>query len=239
MSLTGNQAAWAGTFPGENGKIAFTSNRDGNAEIYVMNPDGTGQTRLTNNAASDFEPSWSPDGTKIIFTSERDGNREIYVMNADGSAQTRLTNNPTEDASPSWSPDGTKIAFFSNRGGSDGIFIMNAADGTGQTRLTNNTASDSQPDFGPLSPSSAIEALIEEIKDMGLSRSTETSLIAPLSQAVNLLNDGNPNNDSAACGKLTAFIIQVNTMEHQGNLTTQQANELRTEANDIKNSLGC
>ena len=44
-----------------NGKIAFDTNRDGNEEIYVMNPDGTGQTRLTNDPASDFEPAWSPD----------------------------------------------------------------------------------------------------------------------------------------------------------------------------------
>src|SRR3954469_3700262 len=50
-----------------NGKIAFDSNRDGNEEIYVMNPDGTGQTRLTNDPAGDFGPAWSPDGTKIAF----------------------------------------------------------------------------------------------------------------------------------------------------------------------------
>ncbi|HDR3891062.1 TPA: PD40 domain-containing protein, partial [Bacillus cereus] len=66
-------------------KIAFVSNRDANPEIYVMNPDGSNQTRLTNNPAGDFEPSWSPDGQKITFTSNRDGNPEIYVMNADGS----------------------------------------------------------------------------------------------------------------------------------------------------------
>ena len=58
-----------------------------------MNADGTGQTRLTNNAAFDIEPAWSPDGTKIAFASDRDGNVEIYVMNADGTGQTRLTNN--------------------------------------------------------------------------------------------------------------------------------------------------
>ena len=50
-------------------KIAFTTDRDGNFEIYVMNADGTGQTRLTNNAAADDEPAWSPDGSKIAFTS--------------------------------------------------------------------------------------------------------------------------------------------------------------------------
>ena len=85
-------------------KIAFTSNRDGNYEIYVMDPDGTNQARLTDNSHDDYSPSWSPDGTKIAFQSNRDGNYEIYVMNADGSNQTRLTDNSKNDRSPSWGP---------------------------------------------------------------------------------------------------------------------------------------
>jgi len=74
-------------------KIVFQSNRDGQREIYVMNSDGTGQTRLTNNPAWDTAPAWSPDGTKILFTSLRDGpmSPALYLMNADGSSQTRLT----------------------------------------------------------------------------------------------------------------------------------------------------
>ena len=83
-------------------KIAFTSSRDGNYEIYVMNSDGTGQTRLTNNAASDEFPSFSADGSKIAFASCRDGNWEIYVMNSDGSGQTNLTNNAARDEDPSF-----------------------------------------------------------------------------------------------------------------------------------------
>jgi subtilisin family serine protease len=74
-------------------KIVFQSTRDGQPEIYVMNSDGTGQTRLTNNPAWDTAPVWSPDGTKILFTSERDGGGTVslYVMNADGSSPTRVT----------------------------------------------------------------------------------------------------------------------------------------------------
>ena len=64
-----------GTLP--NGKIAFRSDRDGNDEIYVMDADGTRQTRLTSNAASDSVPVFSPDGSRIAFSSNRDGDSEI------------------------------------------------------------------------------------------------------------------------------------------------------------------
>jgi len=67
-----------------------------------MNADGSGQTRLTYNMATDQSPDWSPDGSKIAFYSNRDGNYEIYVMNADGSGQTRLTSNTAIDEEPDW-----------------------------------------------------------------------------------------------------------------------------------------
>ena len=83
-------------------KIAFTTDRDGNEEIYVMDADGSNPTRLTNNSADDGQPAWSPDGSQIAFGSFRDGNPEIYVMDADGSNQTNLTNNPASDRTPAW-----------------------------------------------------------------------------------------------------------------------------------------
>jgi WD40 repeat protein len=127
-----------------NGKIAFDTNRDGNEEIYVMNPDGTGQTRLTNDAAGDFGPAWSPDGTKIAFNRGFD----IFVMSADGSLQTRLTSAAAMNIAPSWSPDGTKIAFHSSRDGNFEIYVMNA-DGSNPTRLTSNAAGDFAPSWSP------------------------------------------------------------------------------------------
>jgi TolB protein len=105
LTLLPNQFSAFATVPGEDGtKLAFTSDRDVNREIYVMNAqDGSNQTRLTVNPAFDFDPSWSPDGTKLAFTSDRDGNTEVYVMNAqDGSNQTRLTDNGASDGLAEW-----------------------------------------------------------------------------------------------------------------------------------------
>jgi Tol biopolymer transport system component len=129
-------------------QIAFTSHRDGNYEIYVMDADGSGQTRLTNNPADDDFAAWSPDRSQIAFQSNRDGDYEIFVMDADGGGQTQLTSDPAADLHPAWSPDGSKIAFTSNRDGDYEIFVMNA-DGTGQTQITSNAASDAAPAWSP------------------------------------------------------------------------------------------
>jgi Tol biopolymer transport system component len=128
----------------KNGKIAFT--RSG--EILTINSDGTAQTNITNNAATDDEPNWSPDGANIIFATGRDGNAEIYRMNADGGNPVRLTNNAASDTSPYYSPDGASIVFVSTRDGNNEIYKMNA-DGSNQVRLTNNTTPDFAPAFSP------------------------------------------------------------------------------------------
>ena len=76
-------------------QIVFSSDRDGNDEIYVMNTDGSNVRRLTHNNAVDAEPDWSPDGSRFVFWSDRDGNVDIYVMDADGANVQRLTITPT------------------------------------------------------------------------------------------------------------------------------------------------
>ena len=132
-----------------NGKIAFTSDRDGNQEIYVMNNDGTGQVRLTNNPGADSFPAFSPDGRRIAFVSQNtSGAFAIKLMNADGTNQTELTpityfssQSPWhEKKSLDWSPDGSKIAFDE----SNEIFTINV-DGSNRTNLTNHPAGDSAP----------------------------------------------------------------------------------------------
>ena len=87
--------------------LAFTTDREGNDQIYVVDAAGTDVLNLSNNAANDDWPSWSPDGSKIAFHSDRDGNFEVYVMNADGTGPVNLTNNQAwDDLDPRWSPDG-------------------------------------------------------------------------------------------------------------------------------------
>jgi Tol biopolymer transport system component len=128
-----------------NGKIAFTSTRDGDYEIYTMEPDGSNQTRLTNNSGYDISPKWSPDGTKIAFLRANvfQLGYDIYVMNADGSNQTRLTNNLVVVEPPDWSPDGTRIVFHFQSGVGNSftneISVVNA-DGTNLTQLQTRAA---------------------------------------------------------------------------------------------------
>jgi Tol biopolymer transport system component len=159
--------------PGGN-QIAFTSDRDGDYEIYTMNPTlaqlGPNglifipTVRLTNNSAWDLQPAWSPDGNKIAFASNRDDgqlsptgecegsgscNWNIYTINADGTGLDRLTNDPAQDYQPAWSPDGNKIAFTHNGGGAGtgGIYTMNANEFGGPVPLTHNR--DTEPDWSP------------------------------------------------------------------------------------------
>jgi len=124
------------------GKIAFTSTRDGNAEIYIMDPDGSDQKRLTNTPAADDMPCLSADGSKIAFTTNRDVDYHIYVMGADGKTPKRLTSTKADDTLPAFNLQGTKICFTSNRDGHHEIYVMNA-DGSGQTRLTNSATGES------------------------------------------------------------------------------------------------
>jgi Tol biopolymer transport system component len=72
-------------------KIVFERIRDSALQIYVMNSDGSNQTRLSNLSGWDLAPAWSPDGTKILFTSTRNNETALYVMSPDGSNVTRVT----------------------------------------------------------------------------------------------------------------------------------------------------
>lgn len=130
-------------------EIAFTSERDGNPEIYVLNPTSLEVLRLTDDPAADRMPVWSPDGSAIAFVSERDGNPEIYVMASDGTNVRRVTDNAAQDLQPSWSPNGQEIAFQSDRDGDWNIYAV-AVDGSRFRQITFDGADDESPSWSPL-----------------------------------------------------------------------------------------
>ena len=118
-------------------KIAFTSTRDGNYEIYVMDGDGKNQRRLTVHPTIDQYPTWSPDGKKIAFVSNRNGGYiQIWVIDGDGENPIRLTDG-LWDQNPAWSPDGTKIAYdvLLNPWDNDKWKPYDLCDGLGWTKL--------------------------------------------------------------------------------------------------------
>lgn len=127
--------------------VAFASDRDGNLEIYVTNPQGA-VVRLTSNTANDNQPSISPDGTKIAFSRQISAtNLNIYTVGLADRSERAVVTAPLSDSTSSqaWSPDGSKIVFVSNRDGNEEIYTINS-DGSGQpTRLTTNSERDLSP----------------------------------------------------------------------------------------------
>lgn len=152
----------ADAFGGPPHSIAFHSNSvlnpngSRNFEVYVMNPDGTDQTRITFDSRTDQQPDISPNGRQIVFCSTRitetnpEGDLEIFVMDADGGNVRQLTFNGAGigDFWPRWSPNGKQIAFHSNVNGNFEIYLING-DGTDLTRVTDYSGVDQLPEWSP------------------------------------------------------------------------------------------
>jgi len=135
--------------PSSREKIVFVSDRDGDAEIFVMHQDGSNLHQVTNNSVGDRHPSWSPDGSRIVFT--RDGHGvypDIYLMDADGRNQQPLIDHHASDMWPAWSPAGEWIAFQTNRDGNWDIYLVRS-DGSNLYRLTSHPADDQMPAWSP------------------------------------------------------------------------------------------
>ncbi len=128
-------------------RIAFVSLRDGNAEIYVMNADGTGATRVTNDPQPDGRPAFTPDGQALVFHSARTaGKQQIWTVNLDGTGLTQLTRDSV-NSSPTVSPDGQTVAYVSTRNKDGDIWLM-ARDGSNQRQFTRSPQQrESEPRF--------------------------------------------------------------------------------------------
>jgi Tol biopolymer transport system component len=139
----GNGAAWSP----DGSKIAFFDAFDvpKGSNLYLMNADGSGQTKLSDTRAFGYTPRWSPDGTRILFEATPDLIGFYWaIINADGSGERRLFDN-LAGGDPTWAPDGTKIAFV---GPDDDIYIMNA-DGSVVTKLATSNSPIPTPRWSP------------------------------------------------------------------------------------------
>lgn len=152
-------------FPGQNGRIAFDSDRQGNLDIWTMRPGGRDLRNLTKGSeAVDASANWNPDGRQIAFMSDRvtpdnpdprgkqGPDFEIFVMNANGSNPRQITFNELDDEDPAWSPNGMRIVFQRDlkpvRGRVDYDLFTVAADGTDERGLTNTRGvNDAQPNW--------------------------------------------------------------------------------------------
>jgi len=122
-------------FSADGSRIAYVSTSPGNAEIYVMNADGTGATRLTTDPLADGRPVFTPDGQTILFHSARTaGKQEIWSVNVDGTGLTQLTRDSINFA-PTVSPDGQTVAYVSIRNKNYDIWLM-ARDGSNPRQFT-------------------------------------------------------------------------------------------------------
>lgn len=142
--------------------VAFHSasviNPDGslNTEIYVMDPDGGDQTRLTFDPRVDQQPDISPNGRQIVYCGNRitdtnpEGDFELFLMDPDGGNMRQLTFNAAgvNDCWPRWSPNGRQIVFHSNVDGNFEIYVIDA-DGTNLTRVTDYSGIDQFPEWSP------------------------------------------------------------------------------------------
>lgn len=128
-------------------KIVFSSWRGRNLDIYLMNPDGSEEERLTHHLARDGGPKWSPTGERILFSSDRDGapgDWDLYLMDADGSNVRRVFEKKADRGRAAWSPDGKQIAYSRWEQGKFYIYIA-PIDGKKEERI----ALGSQPEWSP------------------------------------------------------------------------------------------
>jgi hypothetical protein len=138
-----------GAFPGPNGPVVFESHRDGRAQVYVMQADGSAQRNLGQTMFEDRAPAVSPDRAHVAFVSDRGGDEDVWVMDGDGGSHRNLSASQGPDTSPSWAPDGRRVVFASGRGGDGLDLYVQSIDGGPAERLTHGGGHDWEPVWSP------------------------------------------------------------------------------------------
>jgi TolB protein len=128
VQVTGLENTYPAWSP-DGARIVFESTRDGpDADIFVMNADGTNVVQLTHNDVPDSTPAFTPDGASVVYASEQDGNLDVFIMRADGSQERNLTRHPGTDGHPRVSADGKRVYFNSNRTSDPATFARGTMD---------------------------------------------------------------------------------------------------------------
>ncbi len=130
-------------------RIAFSSDRGGSYDLYLMDADGRNPRRLTTDPGNEGEPAWAPDGSRIVYTATpKGGQPQLYALRPDGTPPQALTAGPGGNHSPAVSADGRTLAFVSSRDGNQEIYLM-PPDGGDARRATTTDRRESHPGFLP------------------------------------------------------------------------------------------
>jgi Tol biopolymer transport system component len=140
-----------GVWSPDGARIALMVGASNAAEVFVMNRDGSGLVKLTQEGWDEYEPVWSPDGRRIaIQTRPRNAPYDVWeidIVMADGSGRRRLTGDPLMDHSPAWSPDGSQIAFVKLNSLDEEVYVISAEGGVPVNVSNNPLVSDVYPSW--------------------------------------------------------------------------------------------
>ena len=131
-------------------KMVYSSNRDGDNEIYISDGDGKNAKRLTRSADIDTSPVMNPAGVRIAFVSKRSGTPQVYTMNVDGTDVQRITDEGGDAENPAYSPDGRflALAWQKPRSGAFDLYLYDTQSGKFD-QLTSNAGNNERPTWAP------------------------------------------------------------------------------------------